>query len=43
MLKKLFNYVKDELIVDTFAVKAIRKNSVAVSTFKVKKMSEFLK
>lgn len=43
LVKKLFDYVKDELIVDTFSVKAIRKIGALVGTFKVKKMSEFLK
>ncbi|EAS07768.2 WD repeat protein (macronuclear) [Tetrahymena thermophila SB210] len=41
--KKLTNYVKNELIMDTFSVKAIKKSNVIVSTFKVKKMSEFMK
>ena len=35
--------MKDELIIDTFSVKAIKKSNVIVSTFKVKKMSPFLK
>jgi hypothetical protein len=42
-LHKLQNYVKDELEVDTFAIKAIRQLNYVISTFKVKKMSEYLR
>lgn len=40
--KKLEDYVKNELEVDTFIVKAIRDTKVYVNTFKVKKMSRFV-
>jgi hypothetical protein len=35
--------VKDELTVDTFAVKSIKNPKVLVETFKVKKMSNYMK
>ena len=41
-LNKLKNYVKDELEVDTFSVKAIRLPKVQVQTFKVKNLSSYM-
>lgn len=41
-LNKLKSYVKDELQVDTFAVKAIKNPKVSVTTFKVKKLNAYL-
>ena len=43
MTDKLKSYVKDELEVDKFAVKAIKNNKNIVYTFKVKKISEYVK
>jgi hypothetical protein len=40
---KLKKYVKDELEVDKFCIKAIRDPKCFVFTFKVKKLTEYVK
>jgi uncharacterized protein YfkK (UPF0435 family) len=37
------DYVKNNLVVDTFTVKSIRDKKIMVNTFKVQKMSDYLK
>ena len=43
MTKKLKNYVMDELKIDKFAVKALRNSNITVKSFKVKKISDYMK
>lgn len=42
-LEKFQEYVKNELEVDTFQVIALRNTKIKVSTFKVKKLGQYMK